>query len=130
MGRRGHDRLSRLRAQGAAALALVRAEAQAVIERYTVTRDGRLRNKRTGELVPDDNRPIGAPQIQRDFAPYRSPVGSGMIEGRAAQREDLKRHDCRIAEVGEPIVPGGKPWRPHYRNPSFALPRGLPLGER
>lgn len=90
-----------------------------MIERYTVTRDGTLRNKRTGEPVPDDNRPIAAPQIASDYSAYASPVGSGMIEGRAAHREDLKRSGCRIMEKGE--------WDPGYTNPSFALKRGLKL---
>lgn len=98
-----------------------------MIERYTVTADGRLRNKRTGELVPDDNRPIAAPQLARDYGAYDSPVGTGMVEGRAAHREDLKRSDCRILEKGESVEPSGKPFRPVYKNPKFALKRGLPL---
>jgi hypothetical protein len=98
-----------------------------VIERYTVTRDGRLQNKRTGELVPDDNRPISAPTLARDYGAYESPMGTGMIEGRAAHREDLKRNGCRVLEPGEAVEPGGKPFYPTYRNPSFALKRGLKL---
>lgn len=102
-----------------------------MIERYTVTAAGQLRNKRTGELVPDDNRPIGAPQLVRDYAAYQSPVGTGMVEGRAAHREDLARSGCRLLEVGEPVEPSGKPFRPVYKNPSFARKRGLPLeGEK
>lgn len=96
-----------------------------MIERYTVTADGRLLNKRTGELVPDDNRPIAAPQLARDYGAYQSPVGTGMVEGRAAHREDLKRSGCRVLEVGEAVTPDGKPFRPTYRNPSFAQKRGL-----
>ena len=90
-----------------------------MIERYTIDREGRLVNKRTGEVVPDDNRPISAPQLARDYAPYQSMAGGGMIDGRAAAREDLKRSGCRVMEKGE--------WNPVYRNPSFARKRGLPL---
>lgn len=98
-----------------------------MIERFTVTRDGTLVNKRTGEAVPDDNRPIASPQLSRDYAAYDSPVGTGAVEGRAAHREDLKRTGCRILERGEVVSPDGKPFRPTYKNPAFALKRGLPV---
>lgn len=90
-----------------------------MIARYTVTRDGTLVNKHTGEVVPDDPRPIASPRVVSDYAAYESPMRSGMIEGRAAHREDLKRNNCRVMEPGE--------WKPTYRNPSFARKRGLPL---
>lgn len=90
-----------------------------MIERYTVTKTGALVNKRTGERVPDDNRPIAAPRVVSDYAAYESPMKTGTIEGRAAHREDLKRNGCRVMEKGE--------WNPVYRNPAFARKRGLPL---
>lgn len=90
-----------------------------MIERYIVDREGCLVNKRTGVRVPDSNQPITAPRITSDYGAYSSPVGSGVVEGRAAHREDLKRSGCRVMEKGE--------WNPVYRNPSFALKRGLPL---
>lgn len=89
-----------------------------MIERYTVRADGRLVNKRTGEVVPDDNRPIGNPQLSRDYGAYASPVTFGkMIEGRAAHREELARSGSRVMEKGE--------WNPVYRNADFARKRGL-----
>jgi hypothetical protein len=84
-----------------------------------VMRGDRLVNKRTGEPVPNDNTPIAAPRLARDYASYQSPVGNGMIEGRAAHREDLKRSGCRVMEKGE--------WNPVYRNAEFARKRGLRL---
>lgn len=41
------------------------------------------------------------PSIQRDTPAYKSPVGTGWIEGRAARREDLKRSGSREVDPGE-----------------------------
>lgn len=60
-------------------------------------------------------------QIMRDLPGYKSPLGTGWIEGRAARREDLKRGGCREVDPSE--------WRGGYRNPHFALKRGLPLAQ-
>ncbi len=50
--------------------------------------------KTKGDFVP-------TPQITRDIAPYMSMVSKKMVDGRAAQREDLARSGCRIADPSE-----------------------------
>lgn len=64
------------------------------------------------------------PAIQSDLSPFKSPLeGHKMIDGRAHLREELKRNNCRLVDNTE--------WKPVYKNPSFALKRGLPLnGEK
>lgn len=47
---------------------------------------------------------IAAPLIQSDLPAYMSPLGTGLIDGRRARREDLKRHNCREVDPQE--------WRP------------------
>jgi hypothetical protein len=56
-------------------------------------------------------------QIMRDLPPYKSPLGDGWIDGRAARREHFKRTNTREVEKGE--------WKPRYVNPTFAAKRGL-----
>lgn len=46
------------------------------------------------------------PYIQSDLPAYRSPLGAGWIEGRAARREEMKRHNVREVDPSE------KPRRP------------------
>ena len=60
-------------------------------------------------------------QIMRDLPGYKSPLGTGWIEGRAARREDMKRGNCREVDPSE--------WKGGYTNPSFASKRGLPMGK-
>jgi len=75
---------------------------------------------RDGQLVPKDEAPPkGGVMIIRDLPAYKSPLGTGVIDGRAARREDLKRNGCREVDPSE--------WRPTYRNERFARSRGLPL---
>lgn len=64
------------------------------------------------------------PKVIKDIAPFKSPLeGHPVIDGRRQLREELKRNNCRIVEPSE--------WKPVYKNPSFALKRGLPLnGEK
>lgn len=59
--------------------------------------------------------------IVRDLPAYKSPLGDGWIEGRAARREHFKRTNTREVDPGE--------WRGGYRNPHFANKRGLKLAE-
>lgn len=75
-----------------------------------VLRDGELVEKRHAE-------PKGGLQIIRDIPAYVSPVCDAngvhaVIDGRAAQREDLKRHNCRIKEPSEKLSVAGVPKRP------------------
>jgi hypothetical protein len=58
-------------------------------------------------------------QIMRDLPAYKSPLGDGWVDGRAARREHLKRTGCREVDPGE--------HRAAYRNPHFATKRGLPV---
>jgi hypothetical protein len=60
-------------------------------------------------------------QIIRDLPAYKSPLGDGWVDGRAARREHLKRTGCREVEPGE--------FRATYRNPAFAAKRGLTVTE-
>ena len=60
------------------------------------------------------------PYIQSDYPAYVSPLGDGVIEGRAAKREHHKRTGTR------PIDPSEQ--KPVYRNPEFVKKRGLKLG--
>lgn len=64
---------------------------------------------REGAWRDDEGRPMEiphrdgpcVPMIQSDIAPYRSVVSNKLIEGRAAQREDLKRSGCRLVDPSE-----------------------------
>jgi hypothetical protein len=88
-----------------------------------VWKDGRWRDKRSGEPMPLPNRAaVAAPMVQSDILDYRSPIDGRLITSRSARREDLKRNGCVEAE------PRLK-HRRGYRNPTFALKRGLPLRE-
>lgn len=63
------------------------------MRRTYVLRDGKL-------VLKDEAPPLQAgPFIWSDLPAYRSPVGTGWIEGRAARREDLKRAGC--VEAGD-----------------------------
>lgn len=53
------------------------------------------------EVVAGPRAPSKFPSIQRDLPAYRSPTGSGVIEGRAARREDLARSGCREVDPSE-----------------------------
>lgn len=72
------------------------------------------------EITSDEYR---APtvQIMRDLPAYKSPLGDGWIEGRAARREHFKRTNTREVDPSE--------FKATYRNPHFALKRGLPVSQ-
>lgn len=76
------------------------------MERY-VYRGGQFVNKQTGKPMDVPDRVIAAPMIVSDLPAYRSPLGTGVIEGRAARREELKRNHCREVDPSE-----WKPQRP------------------
>jgi hypothetical protein len=63
------------------------------------------------------------PFIQSDLPAYKSPLGTGVIDGRAARREDLKRGNCREVDPSEHKVEG-------YYTERFARATGKPLIER
>lgn len=60
----------------------------------------RFVNKATGEPMQTIDR-IAVPHIASDIKPYFSVATGKMIDGRAAQREDLKRSGCRIVDPSE-----------------------------
>lgn len=53
------------------------------------------------------NVPVG-PFVWNDLPGYKSPLGTGWIEGRAARREDLKRGGCREVDPSE--------WQPNPKS--------------
>ncbi len=54
--------------------------------------------------IPDRDGPC-MPALRADIAPYRSMATNKVIDGRAAQREDLKRSGCRLADPSEAPQP-------------------------
>ena len=44
---------------------------------------------------------FSAPMVRGDYPAYECPITGRMIEGRAAHRENLARHGCRVLESGE-----------------------------
>jgi hypothetical protein len=65
-----------------------------------VYRDGDWRDPATDEPMEVPN-VVAVPYIAPDIKPYRSVASGKMIDGRAAQREDLKREGCRLADPSE-----------------------------
>ena len=60
-----------------------------------VWRSGRFVDKQTGAPMQTYDRKPCAPMIVSDLPAYMSPLGTGLIDGRTARREDLKRNQCR-----------------------------------
>lgn len=58
-------------------------------------------SRETGEPMELPEREIAAPLICSDLPDYMSPLGTGLISGRAARREDLMRGNCREVAPGE-----------------------------
>ena len=58
-----------------------------------------------GGWVPRDQveqpKRVAGPMVRSDLPAYKSPLGTGVIDGRAARREDLKRGDCREVDPSE-----------------------------
>lgn len=50
---------------------------------------------------PDNRAAFATPMISSDYAAYDCPITGRPVEGRAAHRENLARHGCRILEAGE-----------------------------
>lgn len=46
-------------------------------------------------------RQVSAARVIADYAPYTCPITGKLIEGRAAHRENLAQHGCRVLEPGE-----------------------------
>ena len=68
-----------------------------------VWRDGAWRDPRTDETMDCPFRTeICMPMIHSDIAPYKSPLGEHTVDGRRAQREELKRNGMVINENPAP----------------------------
>lgn len=72
-----------------------------------------------------------------DLPAYKSPLGTGMVEGRAARREDLKRGNCREVDPGEfqprLVAPenAGKPgYDPDYAREFYRNRKDNHVGDR
>lgn len=69
------------------------------------------------EIVAAPRGPSLFPQVVRDTPAYVSPMSGREVDGRAARREDMKRHDVREVDPSErlksrPKEPGWvKDWR-------------------
>lgn len=81
-------------------------------------------DRETREWVEYDHLELRARRAQQASGPfvvsdtpgYKSPVGNGWIEGRAARREDLKRSGCREVDPSE--------YRPAYHSKATAERHG------
>lgn len=56
-----------------------------------------------------------------DIPEYISPITGKPVDGRAARREEMKRHNCREVDPSE--------FKPTYTNERFAKKHGLPLAQ-
>lgn len=73
---------------------------------------------------------LPTPMVWSDIEEYRSPIDGKPITSRSHRREDLKANDCIPWEPGIGSKAGAdKRTIGKYRNPNFALKRGLPLSE-
>jgi hypothetical protein len=58
---------------------------------------------RVVEVERGPRQPSRFPMIMRDTPEYLSPLGTGLISGRAQRREDLKRGNCREVDPSERV---------------------------
>lgn len=86
-----------------------------------VWRDGAWRHPQTNEPMPIPEREGPCmPMVQSDIDTYLSPIDGKPITSRSHRRYDLEKNGCVPAEPRK---------KRGYRNPTFALKRGLPLNE-
>lgn len=50
---------------------------------------------------PSKRSDFSTPQLAGDYQAYDCPITGKPVEGKAAHRENLKRHGCRLLEKGE-----------------------------
>jgi hypothetical protein len=81
-----------------------------------VWRDGRFVDKKTGGPMATQHYGVANPYVMSDLPAYVSPLGDGVVEGRAARREHLKRNGCRETDPSE--------FKPTYINEKFAKKHG------
>lgn len=90
-------------------------------KRY-VWRGGRFVDPLTNDPMPIPERDgVCAPMVVSDIPAYQSPIDGKWITSRSARRYDLESNNCR--EADPPKKKRG------YRNPNFALKRGLALNQ-
>ena len=94
--------------------------------RYTF-KDGDFIDRETGEpmRLPDRDG-LATPAIVSDIQPYISPAGGEYVSGRAARRDDMRKHNCIDAnelDRGDRAKPG------EFRNKRFAKKHNLKLAE-
>lgn len=53
---------------------------------------------------PGHRKRAPGPYIMPDLPAYRSPLGTGEVDGRYARREDMKRGRCREVDPGEVLA--------------------------
>lgn len=82
-----------------------------------VARNGILVDKATGAPIVSRRARIYAPRVQSDLPAYVSPRGTGVIEGRAARRNDMAAGNVRETDPSE--------WKDGFQNERFAKKRGL-----
>jgi hypothetical protein len=70
--------------------------------------------------LPDTDEVTVPRYVISDIEPYRSPIDGSVVGGRAQKRYDLEKNGCVEAEPRK---------KRDYRNPSFALKRGLKLSD-
>jgi len=78
-------------------------------------------NRKAARKGPSPTSPLPTPYTMPDTPEYVSPVGTGLVNGRVARREDLKRAECREVDPGE--------YKPTYVNKSWAKKRGFKFTE-
>lgn len=71
------------------------------MSRY-IWRDGVWRDPNSGTPMECHRTAVCMPMVQGDIAPYQSPLGSHFIDGRRAQREELKRNGMVINDNPAP----------------------------
>ena len=53
------------------------------------------------EITGEEPRAASGPYVQGDLPAYRTPLGTGWINGRTARREEMKRHNVREVDPSE-----------------------------
>ena len=86
-----------------------------------IIRDGKfyLADEQIPERARGPRGDMPVPYITSDLPAYASPLGDGVIEGRRARREHLKRNGMREVDNTE--------FKPTYVNPEFAKKLGKEL---
>lgn len=86
-----------------------------------IYKDGDFRHSSTGELMEIPQRDgVCMPMVRSDIPEYRSPIDGKLISSNSTRRYDLEANGCVPAEPRK---------RRGYKNPHFALKRGLSLNE-